>query len=251
VRALLSQTCSNYWTQTETYEALSIYFKLNFDDLKNTVIQLLVGGAHKINTRKFTNDMVTFKSCVDVLTLLIHIGYLSYDLRSSEVSIPNKEIADEFVVAIDDANWGEVAETLELSDILLKATWNADNKTVARIVDKMHSEVSILQYNDENALSYIISLAYYTAKQHYTIIREMPSGKGYADLTFLPKRNTVVSAMVVELKWDKSATGAIQQIKDKNYMDPLKDYSGEILLVGINYIKKSKSHECKIERHIK
>jgi len=251
VRALLSQSCSNYWTQTETYEALSIYFKMNFDNLKNTIIRLLVGGTQRINIRKFSNDMVTFKSCDDILTLLIHLGYLRYHLRTSEVSIPNKEIADEFVVAIDDANWSEVVETLKLSDALLKATWNADSKTVAQIVDKMHNEVSILQYNDENALSYIISLAYYTAKQHYSIVREMPSGKGYADLTFLPRKNTTVPAIIVELKWDKSAVGAIQQIKDKNYFDSFQDYSGEILLVGINYSKKSKSHECKIESHFK
>ena len=251
VEALLSQNCSNYWTQTETYEALSIYFKMNFDNLKNIVIQLLVGGARRVNTRKFSNDMVTFKYCDDILTLLIHLGYLKYHIETSEVSIPNKEISDEFETAVDDANWGEIVETLELSDALLKATWNADSETVAQIVDKMHNEVSILQYNDENALSYIISLAYYTAKQHYSIVREMPSGKGYADLTFVPRKITTVPAMIVELKWDKSAVGAIQQIKDKNYVDSFQDYSGEILLVGINYNKKMKSHECKIESHVK
>ena len=106
-----------------------------------------------------------------------------------------------------------------------------------------------LRYNDENALSYVISLAYYSARKYYNIVREMPSERGDADLTFIPKKtHTDKPAMIVELKWDKSADGAISQIKNKNYTDGLKDYIGNILLVGINYDKKSKSHDCVIEK---
>jgi len=109
IEALLSQNCSNYWSQTETYEALSLYFKMNFDNLRDIIIQLLAGCKKRINTRKFANDMITFKSCDDILTLLVHLGYLGYNFETSEVSIPNKEITDEFVTAVEDAGWEHAA----------------------------------------------------------------------------------------------------------------------------------------------
>jgi len=107
VEALLSQKCRNYWTQTESYEVLSIYFKANFDGLKASVIRLLGGGKKQIHTRNFANDMISFKTCDDILTLFVHLGYLKYDFETKEVSIPNKEIAEEFEAAIRSAGWDE------------------------------------------------------------------------------------------------------------------------------------------------
>ena len=92
------------------------------------------------------------------------------------------------------------------------------------------------------------SRAYYSARKIYTIERELPTGKGFADLIFRPRKNNSNPAMIVELKYDKSAGGAIEQIKKKQYADSLKDYSGEILIVGINYNKNTKKHECLIEK---
>lgn len=110
-------------------------------------------------------------------------------------------------------------------------------------------ETSHLQYNDENALSYTVDLAYYCARQYYTIVREMPAGKGIADLVFLPRKKYMEKpAMLIELKWDKSAEGAISQIKQKNYVQALEGYHGNILLVGVNYNKTDRKHECRIER---
>lgn len=249
VMSMTGHDYDNYWTSTETYEALKIYIEMNFDGLKDIIIELLSGEKVVIDTTTFTNDMVTFVTKDDVLTLLIHLGYLTFDFYTKEVSIPNYEISEQFASTIKVIGWSEVADSLKLSDELLKATLNYNEEKVAELIDKAHSDnTSILKYNDENSLSCVISLAYYSARKTYTIDRELPAGKGYADLVFRPRKNNSNPAMIVELKYDKSAEGALEQIKKKQYADCLKDYSGEILLVGINYDKDDKCHNCKIEK---
>lgn len=239
----------NYWSSTETYEALKIYIEMNFDGLKDTIIGLLAGQKAVIDTTTFSNDMVTFETKDDVLTLLIHLGYLTYDFYTKEVSIPNYEISEQFASTIKVMGWSEVANSLKLSDELLKSTLNGDEEKVAELIDKAHSEnTSILKYNDENSLSCVISLAYYSARKTYTMERELPAGIGYADIVFKPRRNNINPAIIIELKYDKTAEGAIKQIKEKRYADCLNDYTGEILLVGINYDKDYKKHTCRIEK---
>jgi hypothetical protein len=249
VAALQSGIFENYWTQTETFEALKIYIDLNFNGLRESIVSLLAGEKMQIDTSNFTNDMVTFDGKDDVLSLLIHLGYLGYMKDSGEVFIPNKEINDEFVTAIKSAKWTEVLAAIKTSDELLKATWRMEADAVAGYINIAHEETSHLNYSDENALSYVVSLAYYSARDYYTITRGMPSGKGYADMIFLPRYNhSDKPAMVVELKWDQSARGAIQQIKEKKYFSALEGHAGRILLVGINYDKKTKEHACVIEK---
>ena len=249
VEAIISGRCNNYWSQTETFEALSVYIRMNFEGLKDTIVELMAGENKRVDIRTFTNDMVTFTNYNDVLTLLIHLGYLGYDFDTKEVFIPNKEIMDEFVSTVKIADWDEISAALNASDDLLKATWRGDAEAVARYMEKAHYETSVIQYNDENSLSCIISLAYYSAREYYTIVREMPAGKGFADLIFLPrKKYPDKPAMIVELKWDKTAAGAVRQIRDRQYDEILRDYRDNALLVGINYSKDTKLHECVIER---
>ena len=146
-------------------------------------------------------------------------------------------------------DWHEVIASVEASRKLLEALWAMDGKTVAEGIDRAHREISILQYNDENALSCTIHLAFYFAREYYTIIREFPSGKGFADICFLPRKLYAEKpAVVVELKWDKDVYGAIEQIKNRQYVEALKDYQGNILLAGISYEKKTKEHTCVIEK---
>lgn len=222
---------------------------MNFDGLKDTIIELLAGQKSIIDTTTFSNDMVTFETKDDVLTLLVHLGYLTYDFYTKEVSIPNYEISEQFASTIKVMGWSEVANSLKLSDELLKSTLHCDSEKVAELIDKAHSDnTSILKYNDENSLSCVISLAYYSARKSYIVERELPAGKGFADLVFRPRKNNSNPAMIVELKYDKSADSALDQIKKRQYADCLKDYSGEILLVGINYNKNDKRHTCKIEK---
>ena len=249
VDSILRKRFSSYWTQTETYEALKIYIDLNYDGLKDSIVKMLAGEWITIDYETFQNDMTTFQSKDDVLTLLVHLGYLAYHHDNQKVSIPNTEIRGEFVRAIKGCKWKDVIDALEQSDRLLSATWNEDSETVADILDAVHSEnTSILTYNDENSLSCVISLAYYNAMKEYTKIRELPTGKGYADIVYIPKKHSDKSAMVVELKYDKSAEGAITQMKEKKYVESLKEYHGNLLLVGINYDKESKKHTCVIEK---
>lgn len=242
----------NYWTSTETYESLKYYISMNFDGLKDAIIQMVAGGSCKIDTNTFENDMVSFQSKDDVLTVLVHLGYLAYDAKTKEVTVPNEEVQAAFIRAIKKSSWSYVIEAIAASDELLRATWRGDEEAVAHGVDKVHeANTSILNYNNENALSCVISLAYYNAINEYTIVREMPTGKGYADVVFLPRKGSDKPAMVVELKWDETEQCAIQQIKKKEYVKALEEYSGKLLLVGINYDKKSKKHGCLIESYQK
>ncbi|MGN0153991.1 MAG: AAA family ATPase [Lachnospiraceae bacterium] len=239
----------NYWTSTETYESLKYYISMNFDGLKDAIIQMVAGGRCRIDTNTFENDMISFRSRDDVLTVLVHLGYLAYDGETEEVAIPNEEVRAAFIRAIKKTNWNYVIDAIQASDELLQATWQGDTKAVAQGIDRVHLEnTSILNYNSENALSCVISLAYYNAINEYTVIRELPTGKGFADVVFLPRKYSDKPAMIVELKYDQSAEGAIAQIKEKRYVESLKEYHGNLLLVGINYDKTSKQHECVIEK---
>ena len=249
VEAMLRHKFGTYWNQTETYEALKIYIQMDMDGLQDAVVRMLAGERVKINTGTFSNDMTTFSCKDDVLTLLVHLGYLTYDSSSETVTIPNKEVSQEYVNAISTMNWKGVMDSVDASRKLLEALWAMDADAVAAGIDKAHEEVSILQYNDENSLSCTINLAFYFAREYYTLVRELPAGKGFADVCFIPRRlHQDKPAVVIELKWDKSASGALAQIKNKNYGDALKDYQGNLLLVGINYDKTTKKHECLIEK---
>lgn len=246
--AMLNKEFRNYWSGTETYEALKFYIDLNFDGLKDAITAMLGSQRCPVNPRKFQNDMTTFKSRDDVLTLLVHLGYLGYDESSKEVFIPNIEISDEFENAIEGDSWSSVAKILASSDDLLKATLHGDAARVAAGIDAAHMEhTSILSYHDENSLSCVIAIAYFSARKDYQLFREFPSGKGLADIVFVPRASSDKPALVVELKWNKPAHGAVRQIKEKGYVKALEGYRGTILLVGISYDKKTKKHECEIE----
>lgn len=248
VDAMLENTFQSYWVSTETYEALRVYIDMNFDGLKDAVIAMLGGVSCEIDTGTFQNDMTSFSGRDDVLTLLVHLGYLTYHEESRRVSIPNDEVRSEFLRAVRSSGWNEVADAVKASDALLDATLNMDAKSVAEGIDAVHSaSTSILCYNDENSLSCVISLAYYSARKDYILIRELPTGKGFADMVFLPRKHCDKPALLIELKWNRSAEGAIRPIKKQEYIEALRDYGGEILLVGINYDKKRKLHQCEIE----
>ena len=248
VEAMLRHRFGTYWNQTETYEALKIYIQMDMDGLKDSVVRMLTGESVPINIGTFSNDMTTFATKDDILTLLVHLGYLTYNSIDGSVSIPNKEVSQEYVNAISTMNWYGVADSLDASRKLLEALWAMDADVVAAGVEKAHEEISILQYNDENSLSCTIQLAFYYAREYYTIVRELPTGKGFADVCMIPRKwHLDKPAIVIELKWDKSAVGALEQIKEKHYGNILEDYQGNLLLVGINYNKTTKKHECVIE----
>lgn len=251
VEAMCCHRFSSYWTSTETYDALKIYIDMDFDGLRADIAQMLGGGRIRVNTFSFQNDMRNFKTKDDVLTLLIHLGYLGYDSETEEAFIPNKEIIREFENAMSVGGWTEIMRILKASEKLLEDTLKGDEKSVAIGLDHAHTEAaSILTYNDENSLSCSIGLAYYSARKDYKLIRELPAGKGFADIVFLPLPSVNKPALVVELKYDKGADTAIQQIKDRQYAGELTGYAGEVLLVGISYDrnKTDKPHSCVIDK---
>lgn len=251
VDAMRRHRIDNYWTRTETYESLKKYISMNFDGLKDDVIEMLGGGRCRVNPDKFQNDMVTFKSKDDVFALLIHLGYLAFDHDRREVYIPNEEVRSEFVNAIEGNEWNTVVNAIAASEKLLRATLKKEEEQVADAVSKVHMEnISVIRYNDENSLSCVITLAYYSAMKDYILIRELPTGKGFADIAFLPRQNTDSPALLVELKYDHTAESAIDQIKARKYAGKLTDYSGTVLLVGISYDRKTKQHQCKIENAV-
>ncbi|MDE6517124.1 MAG: PD-(D/E)XK nuclease domain-containing protein, partial [Acetatifactor sp.] len=251
VAAMKCGDFSNYWTATETYEALKVYMDMDFDGLRSDIVRMLGGEHVRVNTLSFQNDMCTFKTKDDVLTLLIHLGYLGYDAVKKEAFIPNREIIGEFENAMSVGGWSEVMRVLKASEKLLEDTLRCDGKSVAGGLDRAHTEVaSILTYNDENSLGCAIGLAYYSARKDYRLIRELPTGHGFADVVFLPLPFSGKPALVIELKYDKSADAALRQIKDRKYTQALEGYSGEVLLVGVNYDRdnKNKPHNCEIEK---
>ena len=254
MQAIERKAIRNYWTSSETYESLAAYISMDYKGLKKDIIRMLGGEAVRIKISTFQNDMTSFKRKDDVLTLLVHLGYLSYDATKRAVKIPNQEVADAFGDATDQDGWGEIGELIQESDELLDATLRGDSDAVAEALERVHAaNSSILRYNNEASLSSAIMIAYYTARRIYKIIPEFPQGKGFADLVFLPRRDSDKPVMIIELKYDKDADTAIRQIHENRYDGDLKKYFGNLLLVGINYDKNAtganaKKHSCVIEK---
>ena len=249
MNALTRGKVQSYWTSTGAYESLKRYITMNFDGLKDDVLRMMAGGSAKVDVTSFSRDLRVIDSRDAVLTVLIHLGYLSYDDATETVSIPNMEIKREFRRTLLSTGWKHVADAVEASDELLRDTIEGRADKVAEAIDNIHQDsASILQYNDENSLACTLTLAYYAAQKDYTMIRELPSGKGFADIVLIPHRNVDKPAIVLELKWDKTADTAIRQIKENRYDGALKEFGNNIVLAGVNYEKKTKKHECFIER---
>ena len=274
IQAIDSEWCESYWGKTGAYDAVAHYIRMNFDGLKDDVIQMLGGGRVKVNTTKFQNDMSVIESKDDVLTVLIHLGYLSYDRRTLECYIPNREVRGELTNAVEESGWTNVTKAIRQSEQLLQATLRGDEEAVALGVDAAHDEhTSILSYNDENSLACVLSLAYYYANNDYVIHRKLATGKaaikreqnqaclsftereharteskGFADLVMIPRKNVESPAIVLELKYNQDADTAIDQILRKQYPAKVAEYTVDLLFVGINYDKQQKTHQCRIER---
>lgn len=252
IQAIKKGEFGNYWTQTETYVSLQFYIDLDEDGLKQAIIQMLGDSRIKIDTATFQNDLTTIKSKDDVLTLLVHLGYLAYDKDLKSVYIPNEEVKEEFVRAVTTGKHTEIAKLIRNSDQLLEATLCMDEDAVATAIEEVHKAGSVPTfYNNEQALRSVIRVAYISCVDEFMRIEELPSGHGYADVVFFPKKTSAMPLLLIELKWNKTHEGAIRQIKNRDYPQALMDYGGEMLLVGINYDSKSKKHSCTIEKYRK
>ena len=242
----------SYWKNTSSFASINTFITMNYAGLKDDIMTMLAGGKVWVNTNSFQNDFSTVASKDDALTALIHLGYLGYDSERKTAYIPNYEVATAFEAALQIGEWKDIAKIISRCDELLMATIDKNADKVAEIIELAHETyTSVLNYNDENSLSCVLTMAYFTAPAYYDIIREHPAGKGYADFIFKPRANAGWRpAMVVELKYNQSADTAIRQIKEKRYQGALSGYGDKILLVGINYDAEGedkKHHTCVIE----
>ena len=255
VSVMMRGSFQSYWSQTGTYESLIPLIDMDFDGLRAAIISMISGNEIKVRTTTFQNDMVSFKNKDDVLTLLIHLGYLAFNQKNQMAYIPNEELRNELMDAVEENKWDEIMQFERQSIDLFNATINKDVNTVAAKIEQIHMEyTSVIQYNDENSLSSVLAIAYLgTMNYYFKPVRELPTGRGFADFVYIPKPEYIndYPALVVELKWNKNADTAMQQIRERQYPNSLLQYTGNILLVAINYDEKTKEHVCKIEEYAK
>lgn len=250
MQAIDNRQCGSYWGSTGAFDAVTDYIQMNFGGLKDDIIRMLAGGRCSVDPTGFQNDMSVIRSKDDVLTVLIHLGYLSFDDKESECYVPNREVAGEMANAVKSTGWKGVTDALLLSKQLLRDTLDGNAEAVAKAIEAVHDEnTSILSYNNENSLACVISLAYYYARNDYVVHREYASGKGFADLVLIPRKNVSSPAIVVELKYGSAVETALSQIRQKNYPAKVAEYAGNLLLVGISYDPKNKTHSCVIENN--
>lgn len=250
--AMKRQDFDSYWKNTSAFASINTFITMNYAGLKEDVMTMLSGGKVMVDTESFQNDLSEIYSKDDALTALIHLGYLAYDESMLSAYIPNYEVAKAFQMALKTGSWTEISRSISTCDELLMATITGKEDKVAELIELAHDTyTSILKYNDENSLSCVLTMAYFTAPAYYNIVREMPAGKGFADFAFIPRVNAGNRpAMIVELKYNQSADSAIRQIKENRYQGALSGYQNKILLVGINYDaegKEKKHHTCVIE----
>ena len=252
MEALDTGRCRSFWGKTAAYDTVATYINMDYEGLKTDVARMLAGERVKVNPETFQNDMSQVKSRDDALTLLVHLGYLSFDWNSELCYLPNREVAGEMESAVKKNNWKPVVDAIEASDRLLQQLLRGNAGAVAEGVERVHrQEVSLFKYNDENSMACVISLAFYAARNDFHVHREYQTGDGYADLVLIPRKNVAKPAVVIELKYDHTADTAIAQIKQKHYPEKLLDYTGDILLAGISYDRRAKTHECRIEHYAK
>jgi len=242
----------SYWKQTSAAESLKTYINMNFDNLQADIVKLMAGEKIEVNVSNFKNDFQSFESKDDVLTLLIHLGYLAYDKKEKRVRIPNEEVRLEFEGLLQNAKHTKLLDLINSSEQLLKDTLDGKEEKVVDTIAKVRElNYAPMFYNNEQALRYVIKFAYIICIDYYLKVEELPTGRGIADVVFIPKSQTALPAMIVELKWNKTVDSAIKQIKENKYPTLLDDYTGEVVLVGINYDEKNKQHSCKIEKVVK
>lgn len=252
VCAVQNKKISNYWGKTSTYAVIDDFISMNFDGTKDDVIKMVSGESVDVKTAFFLNTMDNFRDKNDVFTYLIHVGYLAYDDETKTCRIPNNEIREEWKQAVAVCSEYSVTnKIIESSKEAFGELLKGNAEAVAKALDVSHIHVtSNRSYNNEDALQSAIYLAFIYALNKYTVVREMTTGKGFADVVYIPVSSRD-SAIIIELKRNGSSESAINQIREKKYFESLKHYSGDLLFVGINYDEADKLHTCSIEKFVK
>ncbi len=237
----------SFWKRTSAADAMSSYIGLDIDGISEDVIKLTSKERIRVNTENFQNDTTSFKSKDDVLTLMIHLGYLTYSEDDGKAWIPNNEVMLEYENLLQHPSNERLVDLIRRSEQLLNDTLEGNEKAVAEAVERIRETNYAPQYyNDEQALRYAIKFGYIVCVDRFMKVEELPSGRGLADVVYVPSRDSAYPAIIIELKWDRE--DAYTQIDDRKYQSVLEGYVGEVVKVGITYDAKSKHHECRICR---
>lgn len=250
MRAMKAGKFRSYWKNTSAAESLMAYINMDEDGLQETLARMISGEEAEVDIDSFENDLNTFASRDDVLTLLIHLGYLTYRENTKTARIPNEEVRMEFRKILGSKKVNQKwMELIRASRQLLQDTISGNEEAVGQAIERIRETAyAPAFYNDEQSLRYVIKFAYIVCVDQYAQVEEMPSGRGIADVVYIPKRRSALPALLIELRWNRSGGGAIAQIKDRNYPAVLRNYGGDIILAGISYSERTKTHSCKIER---
>ncbi len=244
----------SYWSYTSAYGIVTEAINQNFEGLKDDIIKLCSGTSIKIyDIESFNTAEKSFPNKDSVYVYLVHLGYLGYNGAESTIYVPNEETRKELLHSVRDNHWPQYESALKLSEQVVIATENRDTETVANLLSKIHEDkVPALEYNNESALRYVVLMAYLATEREYLApLNEFPTGKGFADIVYLPISANAKDkpALIIELKKDASAKVALEQIKERDYVSRVKEYTDNILLIGINYDSKNKQHSCVIEKY--
>lgn len=248
MRACAAKKTGAYWVSTEAYESLRPYIEMDFDGLQEDIVKAIGATSVDVDPDGFQNDMTTILGKDDVLTLLVHLGYLSYDEETRMARVPNEEVRSELARAVKRSRHPILVKLMRESEQLLSDIVNLQEDAVAAGIGRVHDrEAAPLFYNNEQALRSVVKTALVASVDEYSRVEELPGGKGFADVVYLPRRGSALPALVVELKWNEPVCAAIEQIRMKGYPDVLRDLDVPVLLVGIAYDKATKEHRCSIE----
>ena len=249
VMCMETKKFGNFWGKTSTYMVITDRLKHNYKGAKEDVIKMLSGEEVKVDVEMYLNTMTDFVSKDDVFTYLIHLGYLAYNNKNFTCRIPNLEVRKEWHRAVSTLpDYSKTDEIIKASEELLEQTLLKNSDAVAKALDETHIHVtSNRNYNNENALAAAVYIAFVHALNYYNCFKELSTGKGFADLVYVPVvKSPEHPAIIIELKHNQSTGKALQQIQNKQYFDALNNYKGNLLFVAINYDEDTKKHECEI-----
>ena len=242
----------SYWRKTSAAENLKTYINIDQYGINEEIIKLTAGEKIKVDTSTFNNDLTSFTCKDDVLTLMIHLGYLTYDEETTEAWIPNEEVRLEYRTLVKKPGNSTLADLIMASEKLLDDTLAGREEEVAKAIEHVReTNYAPQHYNNEQALRYAIKFAYIVCVDRFLKIEELPGGRGLADVVFIPKRDTAYPAIIIELKWDKDEEQALGQIDEKKYAAVLEGYTGEVVKVGISYDSNRKIHSCRINKNVR
>ncbi len=245
--AIHHRHCWSYWSQTTSDYILRGTFSSGMPELYEPVGMLITGRSVRADPENFNIEMSSPETLNDVLVSLVHLGYLSYNRDTRSVSIPTREIYEDFYDVLSLVPGHPASEIINNSHLLLVETLDGRSKETAQLIASAHDYYSGSMYNDENALDSSLLLAYhYALEEGYLPFREFPSGKGYADLLLIPKDPDEIP-ILVELKRRNAADTPICRIRETGHWNRIQGFS-RVLLAEVTYEDSGeKDHTCVIE----